>query len=337
MESHSESRSGENAGERAPEVDSLLARAGARPPSTEVRASLAAVQAARAAAELRLQRDSLRIRVLTMAVLAMVAAGTFALAGHLRARRRAAAEARAAAAAHAAAVSDRPAVPAAAFALTVDSSGDSRTVSSGTPSLSSTGAAPAVGVAAIDVAAPSAQDDLATVTPAESGARDAALAACREAYDRHRWRSAVEACASAFEVAPRDAGVAMKVAQAQHARAHYADAGDWARRALALEDADPDAYVILAHAERRAGHPAAVRNAYHQYLLLAPRGWHAAEARAALRGSRASARPAIRRSPIPSPVGGRGLGSLSVRSPPPLAVGRSASVPIPSPRPRGEG
>jgi hypothetical protein len=82
----------------------------------------------------------------------------------------------------------------------------------------------------------------------------------------------------------------MKVAQAQHARAHYADAGEWARRALALEDADPEAYVILAHAERRAGHPVAVRNAYHQYLLLAPRGWHASEARAALRGGRASAR-----------------------------------------------
>ncbi len=149
---------------------------------------------------------------------------------------------------------------------------------------------------------PSGADDLAAVTPAETGARDAALAACREAYDRHRWRSAVEACASAFEVAPRDAGVAMKVAQAQHARAHYADAGDWARRALALEDADPDAYVILAHAERRAGHPAAVRNAYHQYLLLAPRGWHAAEARAALRGARARdrARSADLRSPLPS-------------------------------------
>ncbi len=110
MESHSESRSEENAGGARPEVDSLLARAGAgsRPPSDEVRASLAAIQAARAAAELRLQRESLRIRVLTMAVLAVVAAGTFALAGHLRARRRAAAEARAAAAAHAAAVSDRP-------------------------------------------------------------------------------------------------------------------------------------------------------------------------------------------------------------------------------------
>ena len=290
MESRSESRSEENAGGARPEVDSLLARAGTRPPSEEVRASLAAIQAARAAAELRLQRDSLRLRLLTMAILAVVAAGTFALGGHLRARRRAAAEARAAAA-HAAAILDRPAVPAAAFALTVDSSGNSRTLSSGdSPSLSSAGAAP------------SAQDDLATVTPAESGARDAALAACHAAYDRHRWRSAVEACASAFEVAPRDASVAMKVAQAQHARAHYADAGDWARRALALEDADPDAYVILAHAERRAGHPAAVRNAYHQYLLLAPRGWHAAEARAALRGGRAKerARSADLRSPPPS-------------------------------------
>jgi len=297
MESHSESRSEENAGGARPEVDSLLARAGTRPPSEEVRASLAAIQAARAAAELRLQRDSLRLRLLTMAILAVVAAGTFALGGHLRARRRAAAEARAAAAAHAAAILDRPAVPAAAFALTVDLSGNSHTLSSGdSRTLSSAGAAPSV-------AAPSARDDLATVTPAESGTRDAALAACRAAYDRHRWRSAVEACASAFEVAPRDASVAMKVAQAQHARAHYADAGDWARRALALEDADPDAYVILAHAERRAGHPAAVRNAYHQYLLLAPRGWHAAEARAALRGARTSARSR----------------SAALRSPPPFA------------------
>ena len=292
MESRSELRSEENAGAVSdrparPEVDSLLARAGTRPPSNEVRASLAAIQAARAAAELRLQRDSRRIRILTMAFLAVVAAGSFALAGHLRARRRAAAEARAAAA-HAAAISDRPAVPAAALALTIDSSAGAP--SAGAPASPS------------DTAAPSIQDDLAAVTPAESGARDAALATCREAYDRHRWRSAADACASAFELAPRDAGVAMKVAQAQHARAHYADAGAWARRALALEDADPEAYVILAHAERRAGHPVATRNAYHQYLLLAPRGWHASEARAALRGARASARSrsAGLRSPLPS-------------------------------------
>jgi hypothetical protein len=272
MESRSELRSEENAGAvgdrpARPEVDSLLARAGTRPPSNEVRASLAAIQAARAAAELRLQRDSLRVRVLTMTFLAVVAAGTFALAGHLRARRRATAAARAAAAQVSAAPREVPSPPGAASLLTVDS----------TMGVLSPG--PATGV-----------DDLAALTPSASGVRDAALAACREAYDHHRWRAAVDACASAFEASPQDAAVAMKVAQAQHARAHYADAGDWARRALALEDADPEAYVILAHAERRAGHPAAVRNAYHQYLLLAPRGWHASEARAALRGGRASAR-----------------------------------------------
>ena len=52
MESRSELRSEENAGAvgdrpARPEVDSLLARAGTRPPSNEVRASLAAIQAAR--------------------------------------------------------------------------------------------------------------------------------------------------------------------------------------------------------------------------------------------------------------------------------------------------
>jgi len=276
MESLSEQRSEDSAGAGAdrpsrPEVDSLLARAGTRPPSSEVRASLAAVQAARAAAELRMQRDSRRIRVLTMTFLAVVAAGTFALAGHLRARRRAAA-ARAAAAAQVTVAPVLPRLPEAGV-LTIDPTVGALPTSAGAPAATVPGG-----------------DDLATVTPAESGVRDAALAACREAYDRHRWRSAVDACVSAFEVSPRDASVAMKVAQAQHARAHYADAGDWARRALALEDADPDAYVILAHAERRAGHPAAVRNAYHQYLLLAPRGWHASEARAALRGARTSAR-----------------------------------------------
>ncbi len=259
METQSESRSGEEAGR--PEVDSLLARASSRPPSEEVRASLAAIQAARAAAELRLQRDSLRVRLLTMALLALVAVGTFALAGHLRARRRAAAAAR-------------------AFAATIVPS-----------ALPSPAPAPAIaqGVEVAAVAAPVA-DEIATVTPATQSATPEALAACREAYDRHRWHAAADACADAFATAPLDASLALKVAQAQHARGHYADAGVWARRAIALEDVDPDAFVILAHAERRARHPAAAASAYRHYLILAPRGWHAAEARAALRGARAENR-----------------------------------------------
>ncbi len=259
IESRSESRSEDEAGtERAGrDVESLLARAGSRPPSEEVRASLAAIQAARTAAEQRMQRDSFRIRVLTMLALALIAVGSFALAGHLRARHHAAAAKAAAAIA--------PAPP--------------------TPAPESPVPAPV----AVAEAAP-ANDEVSTVTPAARSVSPDALPACLDAYERHRWHAAAAACADAFTADAHDASLALKVAQAQHARAHYADAGDWARRALALEDADPEAFVILAHAERRAGHPVAARNAYHQYLLLAPHGWHAGEARAALRGARASAR-----------------------------------------------
>jgi Flp pilus assembly protein TadD len=260
IESHSESRSEDEAGtERAArDVDSLLARTGSRPPSEEVRASLAAIQAARTAAEQRMQRDSFRIRALTMIALALIAVGSFALAGHLRARHHAAA-------AKAAAAAIAPALPA--------------------PAPESPAPAPV----AVAEAAP-ANDEVSTVTPAARSVSPDALPACLDAYERHRWHAAAAACADAFTADAHDASLALKVAQAQHARAHYADAGDWARRALALEDADPEAFVILAHAERRAGHPMAARNAYHQYLLLAPHGWHAGEARAALRGARASAR-----------------------------------------------
>ena len=91
---------------------------------------------------------------------------------------------------------------------------------------------------------------------------------------------------------PRDPALAMKVAQAYHARGRYADAGVWARRALALDGVDPEALVILAHAERRAGRPAAAKDAYRRYLTLAPRGWHVAEARAAVRPAAAGHRRA---------------------------------------------
>jgi tetratricopeptide (TPR) repeat protein len=139
-------------------------------------------------------------------------------------------------------------------------------------------------------AAPAASAEPA---PAPSAAAEAApapdlaetLASCNLAYEAHRWPAATEACARTADLRPRDAALAMKVAQAFHARGRYADAGVWARRALELNDVDPEALVIVAHAERRAGHPAAAKSAYRRYLVLAPRGWHAAEARAAVRPS----------------------------------------------------
>jgi hypothetical protein len=52
-----------------------------------------------------------------------------------------------------------------------------------------------------------------------------------------------------------------------------------------------EGFVIVAHAESHAGHPEAAVEAYRHYLGLAPRGWHASEARAAVRErTRAAAR-----------------------------------------------
>jgi tetratricopeptide (TPR) repeat protein len=50
-----------------------------------------------------------------------------------------------------------------------------------------------------------------------------------------------------------------------------------------------EAYVIIARADAENGRHEDARAAYQRYLEIAPRGWHKAEAQAALR--RASSRP----------------------------------------------
>jgi hypothetical protein len=258
---------GPSEGPRPPGGDALpAARVGLRPPSDEVRASLAAIQAARSAAQVRLKQDSHRVRLLTLTFVAASIWGAFAVVRHLRAAR------------HAPGAAGLVVAPGATGPSTTFPPSPVETAPTGVPT-----AAELLPSAPASAAAPESVAD----TDAEAtAARAQALAACTDAYEGHRWRTAAETCAAAFEASPRESALAMKVAQAQHARAHYADAGAWAQRAIALEGADPEAFVILAHAERRAGHPAAARAAYRRYLSLAPRGWHASEARAALRRSR---------------------------------------------------
>jgi predicted TPR repeat methyltransferase len=77
--------------------------------------------------------------------------------------------------------------------------------------------------------------------------------------------------------------LALRIAQAHHARARLSAANEWATRALALDPSLAEAFVIVAHAETHVGHSDAAVGAYRHYLALAPRGWHAAEARAAVR------------------------------------------------------
>ncbi len=245
------------AGEVAsPEVDSAPPWASSRPATVEMRASLAAVQAARVAAQDRLRRDTRQVRVVSVLFLVTFVASALAVVGHYRVRRRGTGK------------------PPPAAALVVP--GPVAAVGPGLAAPPAPAAAPVPDVAS----SPGAE---APAVPAAEVA--AAVATCNDAYEDRVWPIATDACARAADLRPRDPALAMKVAQAFHARGRYGDAGGWARRALALDGVDPEALVILAHAERRAGHPSAAKSAYRRYLVLAPRGWHAAEARAAVRAN----------------------------------------------------
>ena len=110
------------------------------------------------------------------------------------------------------------------------------------------------------------------------------------------WRLSPAACARRFEADPSNAALALAVAQAEHAHARLGEAARWARRALALDPNAAEGYVLVARAEVENGRPEEAREAYRHYLELAPRGWHQAEARAAVRRARTKApsiRPAI--------------------------------------------
>jgi hypothetical protein len=105
---------------------------------------------------------------------------------------------------------------------------------------------------------------------------------CDTDFSQRQWRAAIESCTGAFEAAP-DAAVALRIAHASWAHGNAAAAGTWAARAVAMGSADPDAFVLIGHSERQAGHRKAATAAYRRYLRQAPRGWHAGRVRAALR------------------------------------------------------
>ena len=139
--------------------------------------------------------------------------------------------------------------------------------------------APAVPEPASSPAAPAA------AAPVAAPAVDLALAAgCdRAAIRTAPWRISAEACAQAFEADPHDASLALAVAQSEHAHGHLPESAKWAHRALSLDPKAAEAYVIIARADARTGDLPEAREAYRHYLELAPRGWHHAEARSALR------------------------------------------------------
>ncbi|HEX4404508.1 MAG TPA: hypothetical protein VH560_06760 [Polyangia bacterium] len=124
------------------------------------------------------------------------------------------------------------------------------------------------------VAAPEATDGIAN---------DSAVAECQVLSEHHRWRQAAEPCAIAVKARPNDATLLLGLAQSAHARNRLPEAGEWAKRAIALDPTLAEAFIIHAHAEAHAGDDAAADQDFRRYLALAPRGWHAKEARRALR------------------------------------------------------
>jgi len=149
----------------------------------------------------------------------------------------------------------------------------------------------AVAPAAPAEPAPSVAAAQPTPAPAAVEAGSAASTGCDpEAIRTAPWRASPEACAQAFQAHPGNASFALAVAQAEHAHGRLAEAAQWANRALAVDPNAAEGYVIIARAERQEGHQPQALAAYRHYLELAPRGWHRAEARSALRRAGDAAR-----------------------------------------------
>jgi len=256
--------------------------------SQEARLSLAAVRVAQESAQKRARRQTMETRLGVALLLGAAALGAVASAPRLARWRQS--RAQAANAARTSPLAPEAAVPAATAhaaqpAIAVQTAIAAQPVIAAEPAVAEPAiaapaiAAPAAPVAAEPVAAPAKVND--SGVPAEG---------CDTSTRRGLWRRSPEACAQAFAADPKNASLALAVAQGEHAHARLDEAAQWARRALALDPTAAEAYVIIARADTKNGRADEARAAYQRYLELAPRGWHKAEARAALRRTLSSSR-----------------------------------------------
>jgi hypothetical protein len=167
-----------------------------------------------------------------------------------------------------------PAIAAAAPVVAAPApTNDSPSLAVPAPAASQTAPAPSSQASSLEAAAG------ALIPPPDGGS----LAACKQAYGRHRGKAVLAACGRAFTQNPRSADVAVMLAKTEFDRGHARKALDWAKTAIALDEDLADAYVFLGGAEQAAGRPAAARSAYQRYLQLAPNGRYAGDLRAVLR------------------------------------------------------
>jgi len=236
--------------------------------SAEVRASLEAVRVARDAARVRARRQTVQARIWFAASLAAAALAAFTFVPRIARWRHA--RAQVATTAHRLPVAPQPAAPVIAPPAAAVTPAAVTVPAAATAPVEATAIAEAPAVAA-PMKARDAEPDLA----------------CDTASIRHApWRLSPDACARAFDADPTNATLALAVAHGALVRGRFADAEQWARRALTLDPKTAESYVIIARAASQDGRSDEARAAYEHYLELAPRGWHKAEARAAVQRAR---------------------------------------------------
>jgi CheY-like chemotaxis protein len=106
------------------------------------------------------------------------------------------------------------------------------------------------------------------------------LAACRQAFAEKRAKDAETACAAAKDANPDSSEACALLGHALFGRKKKREALQWAERAVALDPAQADAYVIIGGVKQGDDDTVAAKAAYKKYLELAPNGRYAADLRA---------------------------------------------------------
>jgi tetratricopeptide (TPR) repeat protein len=259
--------------------------------SQEARQSLAAVRVAQESAQRRARRQTMQARIGVVLLASAAVAGAISWGPRLtqwRQSRTQAAKAARTPARMSSLTSSPSSTPIAKSTSPVPP--EPKVVAAAPVAHPAIAAQPVVARPAAVVKAPAVAVAAAVVAPEKANDSGVPAEGCDTSSRRGLWRRSAEACAQAFAADPKNASLALAVAQAEHAHARLDEAAQWAKRALALDPNAAEAYIIIARADTHDGRNEDARAAYQRYLEVAPRGWHKAEARAALRRASISSR-----------------------------------------------
>ena len=138
--------------------------------------------------------------------------------------------------------------------------------------------APSTAVPATPVEADA--ETLRAAVPTGPTAPDDVQSRCKKAIGDKRNKEILAACPIAFAADSSHADIAVVLAKIEVDRGRFAQAYAWGKKAIVGNPDLADAYVFIGAAEQNAGRSKAAKEAYKQYLRLAPSGRYAADMRA---------------------------------------------------------